>query len=144
MTYILLRGMGEPGLRPIGRPDIFRDNPTADLDGNGWIETAELREYARRTIPVLAEQFPGLIRGPGPGPPDRSEAAAVLSPALDKTGSFRLIECPAPPGRDVKPPGRQPDTPAGRFSAPHARFWREGRGGLASTAGSLWWSKMAR
>jgi hypothetical protein len=94
LTYTLLRGMGERGLRPIGEPDIFRANPTADLNGNGWIETAELQEYARRTIPALAERFPGLLRGPGRGSPDRSESAAVVSPALDRSGSFRLVEAP--------------------------------------------------
>jgi hypothetical protein len=87
--------MGKPGLRPIGKPDIFQGS-TADLDGDGWIETAELQEYARRTIPALAERFPGLLRGEGRGPADRSEADAVLSPGLDNSTSFPLVEAPGP------------------------------------------------
>jgi hypothetical protein len=97
LTYALLRGMGKPDLR---RPDpdleVFRKYPTADLDRNGWIETAELQQYARLAIPALAERFPGLLRGPSRPPPDASEADAVLSPGFDKSASFPLVESPAP------------------------------------------------
>jgi WD40 repeat protein len=101
LTYTLLRGMGQPGLRP-PRPDleIFQKLPNADLDHNGWIETAELQEYARRTIPALAERFPGLLRGPGPGRggPEPSEASSVLSRSFDRSGSFPLVEVPGTAG----------------------------------------------
>jgi hypothetical protein len=96
LTYTLLRGMGRPGLRvPDPDVEIFSKIPTADLDRNGWIETAELQEYARRTIPALAERFPGtVVRGPDQTQPAQSEAANVLDPAFDRSGSFPLVAAP--------------------------------------------------
>jgi hypothetical protein len=95
LTYTLLRGMGKPGLRPIPDLDVFRRFPTADFNGDGWIETAELQRYARMAIPALAERFPGILRGVAQAAPDSSDAETVLSPDVDSSASFRLIEVPA-------------------------------------------------
>jgi hypothetical protein len=86
----------------VPKPDveIFRQIPTADLDRDGWIQTAELQEYARRTIPALAERFPGVLRGDDANnkrPPDPSEAANVLDPTFDRSASFPLVAAPAAP-----------------------------------------------
>jgi hypothetical protein len=94
LTYALLRGMGKPDLRPIPDLKIFQDCPTADFNRDGWIETAELQEYARRTIPALAERFPGLLRGPDQARSGASEADATLSPGFDKSASFPLVKSP--------------------------------------------------
>ncbi len=103
LTYTLLRGMGKSGLGPVPDLEIFREYPNADFNRNGWIETAELQEYARRTIPALAERFPGLLRGTAPARPDASEADAVLSPGSDESASFPLVESPRPDRPAARP-----------------------------------------
>ncbi len=112
LTYALLRGMGQPGLR-VPDPDlpVFREHPNADLDGNGWIETAELQQYARLTTPALAERYPGLLRGPDRPRPESSEADAVVSPGFDKAASFPLVESPRPGGPWPRPTVQRSGTP---------------------------------
>lgn len=62
MTYTLLRALGETGLKPPPDPSIFASNPSADLDGNTLLTTLELSQYIERVLPVLAEQYPLLVR----------------------------------------------------------------------------------
>ena len=98
LTYVLLKGMGDPQLPPIEDLDIFREYPTADFDRNGWIETAELQRYARLTIPVLAGKFPGILRGSDiDAGPDAAEGAATRSAEVDKSASFPLVPSPGSP-----------------------------------------------
>ncbi|MHB1561357.1 MAG: WD40 domain-containing protein [Isosphaeraceae bacterium] len=101
LTYTLLRGMGAPGLaRPAGL-EIFEKNPSADSNRDGWIEAAELRDYARLTLPVLVDRFRGRLRGgPQPESPEPTSLAGDVPPAA----SFLLI--PAPRGASRPAPGR--------------------------------------
>jgi hypothetical protein len=106
LTYVLLRGMGGADLRP--RPDvaIFQQYPTADLDRDGWIQTGELQEYARLTIPALSKKFPDLVlrgRAAGAGAV-AAESEAAMSPAFDRSASFALIEAPPTPVHRGKSP----------------------------------------
>jgi len=101
LTYLLLRGMGAQGLRPIEHLPIFEQNPTADLDGDGWVETGELRQYVEMTSPVLARRFPGLVmRGNPDAPAIKPESAFTQA---SEGASFRLIEI-APPGARSEAP----------------------------------------
>jgi hypothetical protein len=95
LTYVLLRGMGEPGLRPLTDIPIFDQYPTADLDHDGWVQTGELRQYADMAIPVLSERFPGLVlRGGAPDPAARPDSALTQQ---FEGASFPLIEITQPP-----------------------------------------------
>jgi len=97
LTYVLLRGMGEQGLRPVVDLPILEQFPNADLDHDGLVQTGELRQYAKTTIPVLAERFPNLVlRGNEPAEAARTEA----TPTPEFEGvSFPLVELAAPPVR---------------------------------------------
>jgi WD40 repeat protein/uncharacterized caspase-like protein len=96
LTYTLLRGMGETGLRKL-KPNlpIFTQYPTADLDRDGWVATGELRQYSEMIVPMLIERYPELVlRGPRESL-DRNPRAA-LSQDSEASSSFPLIEAPAP------------------------------------------------
>ncbi len=101
LTYVLLRGMGAPDLaRPAGL-DIFEKYPGADFDGDGWIEAAELRNYARLTLPALADRFRGHLRGTSqPESSEPTSLAADVTPAA----SFLLIPAPRGASRPVSGP----------------------------------------
>ena len=60
LTYVLLRGMGEPGLRPLDDLPIFEQFPNADLDHDGWVQTGELRQYAEHDDPGPVSTLPEL------------------------------------------------------------------------------------
>ncbi len=97
LTYVLLRGMQAPGLRPLPIPlKLFEENPTADQDGDGYVTSLELREYADRTLPVLASHLPDLMQ-PRSGPttttpaPTQSTPAEPLRLQAAEAGGFRLI-----------------------------------------------------
>ena len=94
LTYVLLRGMGEPGLRPLPDIPIFEQYPNADLDHDGWVQTGELRQYASMTIPALSRRFPSvLLRGNVADDPARP----VSSLTQEFEGvSFPLIEIALP------------------------------------------------
>jgi hypothetical protein len=95
LTYVLLRGMGEPRLRPLTDVPIFDEYPSADLDHDGWVQTGELRQYVDMAIPVLAQRFPGLVHRGG-----AADAAARPDSALTQQfegTSFPLIEIMQPP-----------------------------------------------
>jgi len=96
LTYTLLRGMGERGMGPTPDLPIFERRPSADLNGDGWIETDELRQYADATLPSLAQAFPELVlRGvPDAGPPQ--PAAEAVSRDAEQLGSFPLVPTPEP------------------------------------------------
>jgi hypothetical protein len=94
LTYVLLRGMEAPGLRPlpIRIPEI-EEGADADEDGDGFVTTRELRSYADRTMPLLAGRLPDLARrsGVAAGSPSRPEPLRVQA---SEGAEFRLIELP--------------------------------------------------
>jgi hypothetical protein len=100
LSYVLLRGMGATGLEPVPGLKIFEAWPTADLDSDHIVTTAELRRYVSLVVPTLASQFPSVISRGGPGLPEDVRPTANLrqSPRLQETGSrsFPLVEVPAP------------------------------------------------
>jgi WD40 repeat protein len=66
LTYVLLRGMRAPGLRPLPvRLAALDAIPSADGDGDGYVTSVELRDYADRTLPVLASNLPDLMQRSG-------------------------------------------------------------------------------
>ncbi len=66
MTYVLLRGLGQGGLKAIpDDADIFGRVASADLDGDGMVTTEELRRFADRALPRLSARFPDLVRRAG-------------------------------------------------------------------------------
>jgi hypothetical protein len=90
LTYVLLRGMQAPGLKPLPvKLAPFEEMPSADGDGDGYVTSVELRSYADRTLPALAMNLPDLMQ--------RSGQAVVNPPSqsLRMQGSegsgFRLI-----------------------------------------------------
>jgi hypothetical protein len=96
LTYVLLQGMGKRDLRPLEpRPEIFRQYPTADLDGDGQVTTGELRQYADMAVPVLIDQFPDLVyRGPQATPGDNRSSTPrepEYSQESEASSSFPLI-----------------------------------------------------
>jgi hypothetical protein len=100
LTYVLLRGMQAPGLKPLPVAlSPFEGMPNADRDGDGTVTSRELREYTDRTLPVLASRLPDLAQRMG-GP---AAAASPVRPeplrlqALESVG-FRLIRLPRPEG----------------------------------------------
>jgi hypothetical protein len=106
LTYLLLHGMGDTSL--VGTRDIpiLHQFPTADFDSDGLIDTGELQQYVRATVPALVQQFPAFrTRG-------QAESGTVLRGRSSEPGvtqdvvesaSFPLVEV-ARPG--AKPPGR--------------------------------------
>lgn len=95
LTYLLRRGMSDPGLRAPREGLLPADLPgTADLDGNGVITTAELRRHVDEGLPLLAAAcLGGPLRGnAAPVPPP---AAAANSAATRSAGaSFPLVNLP--------------------------------------------------
>lgn len=75
LTYVLLRGMQAPGLRPLPA-DVsqFDQLPDADTNNDGVVSTQELREYADRGLVTLA-RLPELAQRGG------TEAATSSPPA---------------------------------------------------------------
>ncbi len=94
LTYVLLRGMGEAGLRPLIGLPIFEQFPNADLDHDGWVQTRELRQYADMTIPVLSRRFPNLVLR-GNVAADLARTDSTLTQEFEGV-SFPLVEI-APP-----------------------------------------------
>jgi len=94
LTYVLLRGMGEPNLRPLNGLPIFEQFPNADLDHDGWVQTRELRQYADMTIPVLSRRFPNLVLR-GNVAADLARTESTLTQEFEGV-SFPLVEI-APP-----------------------------------------------
>ena len=100
LTYVLLRGMRAPGLRPVtARVPALEELLHADQDTNGVVTTWELYDYAERVLPDLAGVYPqlaqrsgGVSLAPVPAAPQALRLQAAES-------SFPLIEPPAdPPG----------------------------------------------
>jgi WD40 repeat protein len=66
LTYVLLKGMKAPGLRPL--PATLKpldEMPSADGDGDGYVTSVELRDYADRALPLLASNLPDLMQRSG-------------------------------------------------------------------------------
>jgi WD40 repeat protein len=100
MTYALLKGLGESRLEPAVGPALFDQLPNADRNQNRVITTEELRWYITATIPVLAGQFPTLVRrtgaGSSPALPE-TKARPVQDPHIQASdANFPLIVVPAP------------------------------------------------
>ena len=96
LSYVLLKGMGDPDLEPVPEVDVFDALPNADLDGNGLVGTGELRRFADRTLPILAARFPVSIPRAGGGPPIMPTANLEQTPRVQETGSrsFPLVRLP--------------------------------------------------
>ena len=101
LTYVLLRGMGAPGLLPI--PDAlggYPGPPSADRDGDHVVSTAELVAYTDDALPKLARIFPQMVlraggQAPQSGeftPPPSDEAALRLQSA---EATFPLVTIPS-------------------------------------------------
>jgi WD40 repeat protein len=92
LTYVLLRGMQAPGLRPLPfRLAPFEEIPSADRDGDGFVTSLELRDYTDQTLPVLASRLPDLVQRAGPIPPATTPAGAPLHLQGSEGSGFRLI-----------------------------------------------------
>jgi uncharacterized caspase-like protein len=101
LTYVLLRGMGDPGLEPIRQAGAPGVAPTADRDGDGVITTEELSRYAEEAVPRLASQLTLLAQRAGIDgrmPPGRPAAGLDQEPRLQAEGpaSFPIVTVPAP------------------------------------------------
>ena len=72
LSYVILRGLKATGVAVSKAEDPLRESdvpPDADLDKDGRITVVELQQYVARTLPVLAERYPSLVkRGPTAGP----------------------------------------------------------------------------
>jgi WD40 repeat protein len=91
LTYVLLRGMQAPGLRPLPiRLAPFDEIPSADRDGDGYVTSLELREYTDKTLPILASRLPDLVQRAGPAPPVAPAGQALHLQGSEGSG-FRLI-----------------------------------------------------
>ncbi len=91
LTYVLLRGMQAPGLRPLPiRLAPFDEIPSADRDGDGFVTSLELREYTDQTLPVLASRLPDLVQRAGPIPPVPLPGKPLHLQGSEGSG-FRLI-----------------------------------------------------
>ncbi|MDG3005780.1 caspase family protein [Paludisphaera mucosa] len=101
LTYTLLRGMGRNDLGPTPDLAMFERRPTADADGDGWVETEELRQYADLTLPTLSQAFPELVLRGAPGP--ARAAADAVSRDAEQTTSFPLIKTTPPPAAATAP-----------------------------------------
>src|SRR5262249_50743110 len=113
LTYVLLRGMQAPGLRPL--PALLSDFeavPNADRNGDGFVTSRELRDYAEDALPMLASRLPDLAQrsgsitrggsNDGPGPTALPVANAAPEPVRMQGAEgvgFRLIALPK--GKDA-------------------------------------------
>lgn len=95
LTYVLLRGMGAAGLETVPGLKVFEQQPDADLDHNGVITTQELRQFATRTLPLLASEFPDVLPRTG-AEPLKPLANLHQSPRMQSTGdrAFPLVALP--------------------------------------------------
>jgi WD40 repeat protein len=94
LTYILLHGMGESRLASPRDVPILEQYPTADLDHDGWIDTGELQQYVRLTVPSLVKRFPVYQpRGVARDDPKRpAQAGAPVTGDCVESRPFRLVE----------------------------------------------------
>jgi WD40 repeat protein len=98
LTYVLLRGMGESGLRPLDDLPVLAQFPNADLDHDGWVQTGELRRYVGMTIPAFSGRFPNLVLRGGAGALAGGASAGASLSQESEGASVPLIEMPAPSG----------------------------------------------
>ncbi|CAN5787410.1 hypothetical protein BH23PLA1_BH23PLA1_03500 [soil metagenome] len=90
LTYVLLRGMGADGLRPVEGLSVFQEHPDADFDDDGRVTTEELRRYADLALPPLTARYPDLVRR-GAQPENVPLASTVRT--QDAVGeAFPLVE----------------------------------------------------
>jgi WD40 repeat protein len=95
LTYVLLRGMQAPGLRPLPIPlSPFGEIPSADADGDGVVTSRELRDYADRTLPLLASRLPDLAQRSGLAPAAVKIAPEPVRIQASEGPGFRLMALP--------------------------------------------------
>ena len=98
LTYTLLRGMRDPDiLNPSVVSPIYKEHPSADEDRDSLITAAELRQYARETLPPLAVLLAnaGANRGQRGGPHARIKSDTMRTRLSN--ASFPIIQItPAP------------------------------------------------
>ena len=92
LTYVLLRGMQAPGLKPLPKtlaPFEAEAILSADRDGDGFVTSLELRAYTDQALPLLASNLPDLIQRAGPN----ATLAPSRPPQLQGSegSGFRLI-----------------------------------------------------
>ncbi len=103
LTYVLLKGMGQPGLRPLPFTSILDEIPAADRNRDGVVSTDELSRYTDLTLPKLAESFPALAlvrRSASTANATEIRPTANLdqSPKLESAGAtFPLVTIPEGP-----------------------------------------------
>lgn len=101
LTYALLRGLGAgDALEPVPGVDVFRDQPDADYDGDGRVDTAELRRYTERVLPVLAGRYPELVRR-GAGADASRPEQALRSQDVPSGPPFPLVRLPRGRGAET-------------------------------------------
>jgi hypothetical protein len=104
-TYTLLRGMGG-GINRADEPSMIADlalRDNADFNGDGIITTGELDDYAKSTLPMLAQRFPTLMtRSRDDEARQRPDLPAIREADLTQdlrmqsvSASFPLVPLPA-------------------------------------------------
>ncbi len=95
LTYVLLRGLGDPDLeRPPVPVAVLENTPNADLDRDGTITTRELRRFVDRTLPDLTATLPSRLRSSRPTMPVPASRSpkAYDDPRLSASGpSFPIL-----------------------------------------------------
>jgi WD40 repeat protein/uncharacterized caspase-like protein len=98
LTYVLLRGMQAPGLRPLPIPlSPFGEIPSADVDGDGVVTSRELRDYADHTLRLLASRLPDLAQRSGLVPAEVKIAPEPVRIQASEGPGFRLMALPRAP-----------------------------------------------
>jgi WD40 repeat protein/uncharacterized caspase-like protein len=98
LTYALLRGLGDGGLKSVPGLALFDTLPNADRNHDRVVTTEELRWYVDATVPALAAQLPSLVlrKGiDGQAAPAAAGGVAGPSPRIQAAEtSFPLVELP--------------------------------------------------
>jgi hypothetical protein len=103
LTYALLKGLGDSGLKPVPGFALFDALPNADRDHDRVVTTEELRWFVAATVPALAAHLPGLVLRTGAdGRTPQPSSGPGLSPAPGlqaAESSFPLVELREQRGR---------------------------------------------
>ena len=100
LTYVLLRGMGDPSLVLPDEVDVFNQISSADRNLDSSVSTDELSWFADNTLPPLAAAFPQVVMRSGVR---LTQEAPATRPDLEQSlrlqateVSFPLVRLPAP------------------------------------------------
>jgi hypothetical protein len=110
MTYVLLKGLGDPQLKPVAGLDLFDQLPCADRNCDRIITTDELQWFVAAVLPKLSAQLPALVMragADGQSTPSRQPAMLGQTPRVQAADtSFTLINLPptAPGVNTASPP----------------------------------------